>query len=787
MKKTCLFFCLFGIGASTSCSAMDDDDLPLLTLMGNNYQGDCFLQNSEVEILKYREPVAKNNGFMCWINTSQAIIVNAPTIGSLQEELKNKGYELCDDKQNDMIACAVASYEQPLETSTTFAVMCEGEACMTDEVEVHSYFTNEQDAVRQFESGGRTIGPDVDDEGSWGIRTLRMIRDSNPGGSLESVFVVEFNDPAQTDFGRSLKAVTDQSSRSALIQTRKNELYSVREGFRQAFSDRGLKVVSEFWIDNSIAVTASLDLLEDIIAYPNVIAVWPTDDNAATNNVWYDGATITNSVQSEIYSDYGYWGEGNGRVQSPTDNMKIGFVEFDEGLTINENHLGWLDYVGGGTRVKKTRLCFGSGCIIQINTTGLQTHIQGTASVAAGSIEQGQDPAYPGSNTLQQRRRSGIAQEAEIYAYLAASNDSTLGYKKAIEELIGIGVDVINSSASFTSNPCSRSYNPGGIASAILGAKNAGVPLVVSSGNTSAGACSVQFPAYLPYVVSVGAVETNNTNVDYAVTPRASYSAYGNLLLTDRYGIQAFSPAVSLVAPGNIRYRLGAGTDGYSSFSGTSASTPVVTGITALLIEWMRDNGLGFAASEVEVIHATLGVFGDGANGPTTKTRTRVDREYGFGRIKAQLPLASLGGQGSILAHRIIWNYGTISSGQTIQYALSRGCGGWIFPCPDTIEDFKGLKSAIIIEDPANNMTYVPNVEYSVVDLCNNNAILKQADTLDYLKKRMRIYDYQTRLHGTCPWVQIKILDAGYVNVKYASVSYLLGDYAGVSDPWTYH
>jgi subtilisin family serine protease len=94
------------------------------------------------------------------------------------------------------------------------------------------------------------------------------------------------------------------------------------------------------------------------------------------------------------------------------------------------------------------------------------------------------------------------------------------------------------------------------VESAVNYAYQHGVTIVASSGNSGK---SVTFPANLPHVISVGAVDETGE--------KAAYSNYGN--------------GLDVVAPGNSIFSLT--NTGFSYKTGTSMAAPQVSGLASLL------------------------------------------------------------------------------------------------------------------------------------------------------------------------------------------------------------
>src|SRR6185312_11090843 len=84
---------------------------------------------------------------------------------------------------------------------------------------------------------------------------------------------------------------------------------------------------------------------------------------------------------------------------------------------------------------------------------GAKAHGMVVAGIAAGSIEDGEDPNYTGIHTVDQRDRSGIAKEAVIL-YYRGGDGSVLSWRYAIQQAVADGADVINLSLGDSANRC---------------------------------------------------------------------------------------------------------------------------------------------------------------------------------------------------------------------------------------------------------------------------------------------------------------------------------------------
>jgi len=135
----------------------------------------------------------------------------------------------------------------------------------------------------------------------------------------------------------------------------------------------------------------------------------------------YTGDQIRNAILANEFISSGFDAE-NGHKNDHTKPVRVAVIEVSDDAYPNlphRHHVGWQDTPGGSSRIKTVKICrVSNGCITTTQTVTLPTqHGSMVSWHIGGSIEQGQDSALPGSNTLEQRHRSGVAREVEIRYY----------------------------------------------------------------------------------------------------------------------------------------------------------------------------------------------------------------------------------------------------------------------------------------------------------------------------------------------------------------------------------
>jgi serine protease len=195
------------------------------------------------------------------------------------------------------------------------------------------------------------------------------------------------------------------------------------------------------------------------------------------------------------------------------------------------------------------------------------------------------------------------------------------------------------------------------IASAIsdartLGRGGKGCPVVFASGNSNGAWSGVTFPANLPGVITVGAINSSGNIWGYSsrgaemdlVCPSGNTGLNGDLVTIDRMGFLGYET-------GNYTQR----------FGGTSAACPQVSGVIALMLSVKPDLTESQVAAILQQSATDMGSSG-------------FDTTYGYGRLNAFKALKLVVGEISgayKLCNSEIYSIPNLPSGATVSWSAN--------------------------------------------------------------------------------------------------------------------
>lgn len=260
--------------------------------------------------------------------------------------------------------------------------------------------------------------------------------------------------------------------------------------------------------------------------------------------------------------DGGFWLDGSGNsltADFPAHPLQYDFVE--------------NDYIASGTNLWS---CKGTPC---------PWHGTGAASVALSALNNGTGAA-------------GVAGQVADPILFKTSPD-LYQVKRAVRAAIGWGADVVSMSFSMCGNNffCKIAFEFTGFYNAFQDAAKAGLVLVAAAGND--GQNYEWAPCVLDHVICVGALDHDKNTAIY-------YSNYGSF-------VDIWAPTDIHAVYSNNQM----GPLGLTTFGGTSASTPFIAGIAAL----MRAYNASLTSDQVKTILQQTGHN----NSPDPKVNYYVD------------------------------------------------------------------------------------------------------------------------------------------------------------------
>lgn len=325
-----------------------------------------------------------------------------------------------------------------------------------------------------------------------------------------------------------------------------------REDLPIIIQGRSHSKLNDLIFNMSGKVKSDLPLIDGIACNLNTESIYRLAEDIDTEYISFDSKVFalldiaSASVEANYPHNKGYMGEG-----VTVAIVDTGTSPHNDLLRPNERIIGFKDFVNNEAS--------------PYDDNGHGTHIAG---IIAGS-------GYSSNG-----KYTGIAPKSNIVS-IKALNENGSGNTSDIIKAISWTIEtkdkyntkIINLSlGSPVNNPCSK--DP--LCRAVKEATDNGLVVVVAAGNSGPSEESILSPGISPNVITVGAVDDKRT-VDTRDDTIASFSSRG----PTKEGLNK----PDIVAPGvNINSLSHNKLNGYTSLSGTSMATPVISASAALLL-----------------------------------------------------------------------------------------------------------------------------------------------------------------------------------------------------------
>jgi thermitase len=237
---------------------------------------------------------------------------------------------------------------------------------------------------------------------------------------------------------------------------------------------------------------------------------------------------------------------------------------------------------------------------------------------------------------------AGMAWDVRIMAFRACGGGSLqcsiADEVQAIDSAVAHGAQVINLSLGgegtndLETQAVQDAHNAGVVMVAAAGNNNPG-KLYVGTGNLAQDKLHLYYPAAFPEVIGVAALDNQGGSVtDPSLLFRAAFSNYGE----DIVSVAAVGTAIETTVPyrpiGEVPYAIYS-TPNYARLTGTSFSTPQVSGLACLVLSVFPDSGPAEVEALIEHNARPMGGPDTDANG--------VDDNLGYGLIDAAATLGT--------------------------------------------------------------------------------------------------------------------------------------------------
>lgn len=496
-------------------------------------------------------------------------------------------------------------------------------------------------------------------------------------GAFEAGAEVELTLKLPTVPGAQLPADLDDANREQAVATLEALLAPVHARMTSLIEQRGGRVLRSRWLGNQLDIRISARAALELIALPEVesASLNSTDGGVGFG---YEGTLARATQLTDTLHASGFGGQSGGRAGG---RVRLGIIEWGSGSNVPErNHPAFMR--GGASRFVAVYNCTSGTCVTDASSASATTHGSRVAWVAAGSIEAGQDPNFPGSGNFNQQSRSGIAPEADLYYYQVNSCNAL---SSALQRAVQDGVDVANFSGWVASQGCASSFDCGGVNASIKAANDAGMMFAACAGNGGGGTClgsgcNLWFPGWRPDSFSVNGlavegVAPNYTPRDYTSSPigntstGACIASQGGMAAQTLAGTPFSASGVAMTAPGqwnnSAEFSLTYHSSSSTGVLGCSFATPSVAGNAGLLRQMF--NSIGWSGSDARGLFVNMLLQGDNWADPGSgDLPAGISSQGGYGRLRMHYP-----SNDSLVAP---WGWGwqsfVIQQGQTVEWTV---------------------------------------------------------------------------------------------------------------------
>jgi hypothetical protein len=534
----------------------------------------------------------------------------------------------------------------------------------------------------------------------------------------------------------------DDVARAAFIAQRQMRLAPIRASLLSWLNGIGAKNVESLWLANlvhadipAIRVQAAAQR-SDVVNLTSGGDVVPEQLRAWGGKEYQDGLRIRQFYNAGIKGHRGSRRAG-GRIKIAILDVNMPYRDHPAFKTAS-----------GTSRLRRIRDCRVIGCP-ETNAApspepdgSYKPHGNIVSWVAGGSIEDGQDTSLPGTDTDDQRIRSGNLRDAYVHYYRVGDPSTISGaVQKAVEE----NADLINMSFHVPSDPavpqsgrCDRLRDANGLNVAMLTALNTGVVMTAAAGNLGESLdetnCTIGYPALRSETIAVGGLNTGSSMTAYDDTGIWYGSSAGGMMIRTVAGGFPTVSSVDLVAPARVdRWPIVHPTFGTNTYAqnmadGTSFAAPGVASMIGAMKNAFWSVGWGANDARMLMVNALLMGNGwrPGAGGGTgTISQSGMGYRSGAGKPKTHWPssadLQSPWGWG--------WRAVSIRQGETVSWPV--GDSGM------ELSSVMQWKWAVLYTSPS--MNDVPDIDFYIDNTCGPGTYNMYSDTGYDLRARFRL------------------------------------------------